>query len=589
MDVFALVRDYVERLIPADSTMKCLLLDPETVETVSVVFGQSHLLERGVFLIDQVTQTDRTAVYAMRCIVFVRPSIGSIRAIEAELKAGNFQSYTLGFSNAISSELLNRLASADVHERVVRVEECFADFTAINRDLVLTPLSRPPPGSFDLPVPSPLTPNALGMTEAYYSRVTQGITAACLALRRRPLFRFAASSQLSRRIATECIAQMRSDPELYNFQAKDTVLLIVDRVDDVLTPLLTPWTYQAMLAEHLDMHNNRLLLPGAEGQPIEERAFVFGQQDDTFFANNMYSSWGDVCLRVNAFVAQTKERTSTEGKSMAELRDMAQQLAVNAHMKGTAQKHINCMTQMAEGIKQRCLYQSSAFEQRMLIESSASDHWTELQEIAKKIQANIQAAGAAAYPPGARFAPGHMDIVRLCLIYHLKYEKSVANSKVVEFVARLGIQEFDGIVQQLRNYIGEARDCKSCLGNASAMASVGSALSSLIKGFTDVQSVRTQHEPLLKKHLVALAQNKLDAEQFPYASTAPTNPQFRPKEVVIFIAGGCTMEEASLVAQLQSQAATGAVSPTGDMKILLMAPNVLTTKTFIQALACARP
>lgn len=588
MDVFSLARDYIERLIPADSTMKCLLLDAETVETVGVVFGQSQLLERGVFLVDQITQSDRTAVFSMRCIVFIRPTIQSIRALEAELQAGNFQSYTLGFSNAISSELLNRLAAADVHERVVRCEECFADFTAINRDLVLVPLTRAPPGSFELPAPSPLTVNSLGMTEAYFTRVVQGITAACLALRRRPLFRFAGHSMLAKRIATECIAQMRSDPELYNYQAKDTVMLICDRVDDVLTPLMTPWTYQAMLTEHLDMHNNRLLLPGG---PVEENGFVFGQQDDHFFANNMYSMWGEVCLRVNEFVSKTKEKTSTEGKSMAELREMAQSMAANQQMKGTAQKHINCMTHMAEMIKKRCLYQVSTFEQRLQVESSASDHWTELTELAKKIQANIAADGPAAYANGATFHPGHHDILRLCLIYHLKYERGVTtreNSKAIDFVARLGVPEFDGIVQQLRAYIGNERDFKSCLGSiAPAGGVLGGALSSLIKGFSDVQSVKTQHDPLLKKLLVALSQNKLEEAAFPYAAGAPTNPAFRPKEVVVFMAGGCTMEEASMVAQLQNTA-PGATSPTGDMRILLMAPNVLTSKTFVQALACAR-
>lgn len=560
MDVFNLVRDYVDRLIPSDGTMKCLLLDTETIETVSVVFGHSHLLERGVFLVDQVQNGDRTAVYAMRCIIFVRPSTGSIKAVSQELSAGRFQSYTLGFSNTISTELLNKLAAADVHERVVRVEECFADFTAINRDLVLTPVTRPPPGSFDLPVPSPLTETSLTMNESYFTRVVQGITASCLALRRRPLFRFSNKSVLSKKIAMECVNQMKSDPELYNFQAKDTVLLILDRVDDTLSPLLTPWSYQAMLAEHLDMHNNRLLLPGG---PVEENGYVFGQQDDNFFASNMYSSWGDVCVKVNEFVAQTRDKTSTQGKSMAELRELAQQLAVNQQMKGTAQKHINCMTHMADLIKGRQLYAISIFEQKLMLESNPNEQWNEILEFSKKL------------------APGSRDILRLCLIYHLKYEKSTSSgTKVSDFLLKLD-PEWDEILKKFRAYVGPDRDAKAALGNSSLVSSVGSALSSFIKGFTDVQTVKTQHEPLLKKQLVALSQSKLDAEQYPYVNP-PTNPNFRPREVVVFIAGGCTMEEASLVAQLQNPA-PGAVSPTGEMKVLLMAPNVLTSKSFIQA------
>jgi 3-deoxy-7-phosphoheptulonate synthase len=39
-------------------------------------------------------------------------------------------------------------------------------------------------------------------------------------------------------------------------------------------------------------------------------------------------------------------------------------------MKGSAQKHINCMTLMAERIKQRKLYEIATFEQRLMIDCS---------------------------------------------------------------------------------------------------------------------------------------------------------------------------------------------------------------------------
>lgn len=42
-------------------------------------------------------------------------------------------------------------------------------------------------------------------------------------------------------------------------------LLILDRKDDPLTPLLSQWTYQAMVHELLGLNNNRVVLKDAPG------------------------------------------------------------------------------------------------------------------------------------------------------------------------------------------------------------------------------------------------------------------------------------------------------------------------------------
>lgn len=47
---------------------------------------------------------------------------------------------------------------------------------------------------------------------------------------------------------------------LFDFRRGDgpTLLLIVDRLDDPVTPLLSQWTYQAMVHELLTIQNNRV-------------------------------------------------------------------------------------------------------------------------------------------------------------------------------------------------------------------------------------------------------------------------------------------------------------------------------------------
>lgn len=47
--------------------------------------------------------------------------------------------------------------------------------------------------------------------------------------------------------------------------ASRPVLLILDRRDDPVTPLLSQWTYQAMVHELLGLNDNRVVLKGAPG------------------------------------------------------------------------------------------------------------------------------------------------------------------------------------------------------------------------------------------------------------------------------------------------------------------------------------
>ncbi len=61
--------------------------------------------------------------------------------------------------------------------------------------------------------------------------------------------------------------RMSQETELFEFRRTDVppLLLILDRRDDPVTPLLTQWTYQAMVHELLTIFNNRVDLRNVPG------------------------------------------------------------------------------------------------------------------------------------------------------------------------------------------------------------------------------------------------------------------------------------------------------------------------------------
>lgn len=93
-------------------------------------------------------------------------------------------------------------------------------------------------------------------------RSTEGVIALLLSLKKRPLIRYQKNSLLAKKLATEVRYQITQEDQLFDFRKTDTppILLIVDRRDDPVTPLLTQWTYQAMVHELLGIHNGRINL-----------------------------------------------------------------------------------------------------------------------------------------------------------------------------------------------------------------------------------------------------------------------------------------------------------------------------------------
>lgn len=535
----------MDRMIPADGTMKVLLLDSDTIPIVAVAYGQSQLLERGVFLVDDVTRaatSGRNRMLSMRCVAFVRPVPSSLKALNEVVKAGLYQTYTLGFSNAVATEALNALAYSDEHELVQRVEEYFADFIAINADCMI------------LPSPTKKIPLVSAQaTSDFLTRQVQGLTSACLALRRKPLLRFQSNSPLARRLSAEMVNIMRSDMELFDFKAKDTVIVIMDRADDPVTPLLTPWTYQAMLHELVGLTNNRLVLPDQK----PDDGYVFCQADDAFFDANMFSNWGDLCVNVKAYVDQYRATTNFDrtNATLEELKQFMQKLPQTKQMTGAVTKHTTTVSHLSDVIRKRHLLEVSLLEQNILQDNSASEHWQRIQEFARNP------------------AIDRKDITRLCLLFSLKYElKSTGPRKTDELL--LSSPGGQVLAQQLREYFGD-RNPATLFRPGGVVGSVVS----MIKGFSEEQNIYTQHEPLMKRHITNIAQGKLDPEQFPYVQP-PSNPMFKPKEVILCIVGGAAFEEAALVHKINSD-----VAVCGDIKVLLVSPTMHNSASFLEAVA----
>ncbi len=81
-----------------------------------------------------------------------------------------------------------------------------------------------------------------------------------------------------------------------------THLLICDRKEDPVTPLLNQWTYQAMVHELIGIKDNRVDLKHVENLSDEMKEVVLSGEDDTFFRKVMHLNFGDLSGEIQTLV-----------------------------------------------------------------------------------------------------------------------------------------------------------------------------------------------------------------------------------------------------------------------------------------------
>ena len=148
------------------------------------------------------------------------------------------------------------------------VQEYFADYLVVNPDLMSLNLSYPSHRTW---TSSPDLWEAESL-----QRSTEGVLALLLSLKKKPLIRYSKNSLLAKKLATEVRYRITQEDQLFDFRRVDTppILLIVDRRDDPVTPLLTQWTYQAMVHELLGINNGRVDLSEVPDMPQEMKVCV---------------------------------------------------------------------------------------------------------------------------------------------------------------------------------------------------------------------------------------------------------------------------------------------------------------------------
>uniref|UniRef100_A0A8D3BTD0 Vacuolar protein sorting-associated protein 45 n=1 Tax=Scophthalmus maximus TaxID=52904 RepID=A0A8D3BTD0_SCOMX len=482
MNVTLAVKQYISKMVESSGPgMKVLLMDRETTSIVSVVYTQSEILQREVYLFERIDSQSRDSMKHLKAICFLRPTKENVEHLIQELRRPKYSVYFIYFSNVISKSEIKALAEADEQEVVAEVQEFYGDFIAVNPHLTPSStcaccLSRQRGRSWE---PSML------------SRCTQGLTSVLLALKKCPMIRYQLSSDMSKRLAES-----------------------------------VKWTYQAMVHELLGLNNNRIDLSRVPGINKDLREVVLSAENDEFYANNLYLNFGEIGTNIKNLMEdfqKKKPKGQQKLESITDMKAFVDNYPQFKKMSGTVSKHVTVVGELSRLVSERQLMEVSEAEQELACQN---DHSNAQQSVRRQLQ-------------NPRLS--ELDAVRLVMLYALRYERHSSSilPQLMDELSRRGVSErHRRMVQSVVDYGGKRVRGSDLITPTDAVA----ITKQFFKGLKGVENVYTQHQPLLHDSLDQLIKGRLKDSQFPYLGASSLRD--RPQDIIVFLIGGATYEEA---------------------------------------------
>ena len=466
---------------------------------------------------------------------------------------------------------------------VIQVQEFFADFYAINPDFYTLYTAQPA-----------MSVREYGWHDTQ-ARIVDGILSVLLAMKRRPLVRYSAGSELCKSVTGELLRRMRQDPDLFDYRRTEPLplLLVLDRRDDPVSPLLFQWTYQAMVHEVLGLVKNRVDLStttssssGAAGSETdkskkkdEQREVVLSCEQDAFFKDTMYMDFGELGEAVKSLLEQYQQQSKGNEsiQSLEDIRNFLDRYPEFRKMGASASKHVSLMDEISKYIHAHKMMEVGKLEQEL---ACHSDHVSAVRQV-------YDALEMPDLPPG--------DKLHLAMLYALRYETEANLTELHARLVRGGVAPEDAAKVALLLKYSNARNRGVDLYSNSTLWS--RAASSVKRGIRGVQNIFQEHTPYLVSVIDAATKGRLKDSQFPIlpeslpsgasssssaaagaaSSAAAAAASSKPNEIIIFVVGGATFEEAFHVARINSTSG-------GTVRIILGGSTILNTKSFIKNL-----
>lgn len=508
---------FVERLLievnpeGQGQQIKSLLMDEHLLKVVSTTCLQSALLKHGYLLFG--TLGGPSGAHAplgfVTCVCLLQPNPENIRLLAQELQKPRFGHYRVVFSASPDTLTLRELADMDTHCLVQSVEEVPLQFLPLEPN-VFTRLNW-------------LSSEGWAGSEPL-TKATQCLGSVLKSLNwNRPAIVHLKSSEAAQRVSQALSRALPAENPMggaVNGQRDEGVVLILDRNADLVTPLLSRWTYQAMIHELLGIQRNIVKLEDASGSGKPPEQIILSSKYDDFYLNNMFKNFGEIGEVVKKLVKEFQEKVSGHKniESIGDIKDFIVSYPQFKKISGTVSKHVNIISELSRLVSVRNLLNLSEIEQTLSCQGQ-SEH----------LEKDLQAALSNPQTDPA-------DRQRLFLLSYLKSGCRTATNSAATFRKLM-----------LESDISESgRGLKACYGRTTKHLGFRQNDAGSTKVKMD-DNLYTQHKPALFWLTESVLQGRLSDE------LAGDVRGMRPtKKILVYMVGGITYEETLKIYQLNA-------------------------------------
>ena len=439
--------NYIESMISNVKDMKAIIFDNETQVIFSLEFSKSLALKQEIFLFESIDKIQTEQKLNLNGIFFIRPTLENLEQLKRILQSSNFKEINLFFTNQITDDYLQKLAQYDINMQVKNVQEIYLDYYIINSNV------------FHLNIESCICNLDMNPIEKWNQydvrmneRIYQGLISACLSNRMKPIIKSVRGSDICVNLGKK-LAKFFDD-NYDNFIRKECgsnfngILLLYDRKEDPISPLINQWTYQAQLHEILGIKNNVIELK--KGNDIKDKPEKYVISDvesiDKFYSKYKFADYGTVANAVQQEADKLKSDNDMLNKesSIEELRKIIEQLPEKKKESMAITKHYKLFYSISEYVTKHKLMDLSKIEQDISVNDNKKDQFNQIVQIISdpKVQ--------------------HLDKCKLYLLYMLRYENdsSVSNLKHIMIENKLG--DWVSYGDALLKYAGKERRKLDC-------------------------------------------------------------------------------------------------------------------------------
>jgi hypothetical protein len=249
----------------------------------------------------------------------------------------------------------------------------------------------------------------------------------------------------------------------------------------------------------------------------------------------MYLNLGDLGANIKSYVEeyQAKTKSSINIESISDMKRFVEEYPEFRKLSGNVSKHVALVSELSRLVEKENLLEVSELEQSL---ACYGQHGNDLKNLQRLI-ASPKISGDSK--------------IRLVLLYSLRYEKSPNNAitSLIDLLHRNGVSEHKiSLIRSMIEFAGSDQRQDDLFSNESLL----SKGRNVFKGLKGVENVYTQHSPHLSQTLELLVKGKLKETSYPFIEGSTKD---RPQDIIIFMVGGATYEEARHIAQINASTA----------------------------------